>query len=105
MIRPACFGTLNLECLCGRLFALGSQAGFDIPKAFPIGQPGKGHDPLLIETKKALDAEVAPITVDASTEIACGQKFMSWVDRSGPEYITILPRRCVGKVSSDMQIR
>jgi hypothetical protein len=51
-------------------FVLRSQTGFDIPKTFPIGQLGKGHDPILIETGKALDAEVALITIDASTEVA-----------------------------------
>jgi len=50
------------------LVFLGTEAGFDISKAFAIGQLSEGHAQVLVETEELLDFEVASVTVDALVE-------------------------------------
>jgi hypothetical protein len=42
-----------------QLVLLGSQAGFDIPEAFAVGQLSEGHAEVMVEAGKLFDLEVA----------------------------------------------
>lgn len=50
------------------LVILGTKAGFDISKAFAIGQLSEGHAQILVEAEEFLDLEVAPVTIEAMVE-------------------------------------
>lgn len=52
----------------------GPKAGLDIAKAFAIGQLGEGQAEELIETREALDLEVAAVASDAFSKFVKGQE-------------------------------
>jgi len=51
-----------------QLLLLGSKACFDISQTFPVGELGKRHAEILIETGETLDLEVAVIPCHALTK-------------------------------------
>ena len=47
---------------------LGAKTGFDISKAFSVGQLRKGHAKKLIETTEGLDLVVPIVSLDATSK-------------------------------------
>jgi hypothetical protein len=52
---------------------LRTQAGFDIPQAFPVGELGEGQAEELVETGKGFDFVVAAIALYTTPEGVHGQ--------------------------------
>jgi hypothetical protein len=52
----------------------GSQAGYDIAEAFPVGQLGEGQAKKLIETKEVFDFVVPAVAPDAFAEFVHRQE-------------------------------
>lgn len=51
-----------------QLVLLGTQAGFDIPETFAVGQLCEGHAEVMVESGILLDLEVAIVTIYAAME-------------------------------------
>jgi hypothetical protein len=51
-----------------------TQAGFDITQTLAIGQLGERHCQILIPAREVSQSQVAPISLDATTELPVGKK-------------------------------
>lgn len=50
------------------------QAGLDISEAFPVGKLGEGHAEVLVPAGKADHLVIAVVSIDAFSELVCGDK-------------------------------
>ena len=50
------------------------QADLDIPEAFPVGELGECHSEVLVPAGKTDHFVVAVVSIDAFSELVCGDK-------------------------------